>query len=110
MLARLRFECVGRFLMLAEVESDLLRSIHYTKLSIPRARMQRALVCKRKKGGSDEPPLLARIYRVISQPLGSCRMRSPIMFFCTGEVPPAIVIDSDARTRRIQSPSGANGE
>ena len=32
------------------------------------------------------------------------------MFFCTGEVPPAIVIDSDDRMRRIQSPSGANGD
>ncbi len=27
-----------------------------------------------------------------AQPLGSCKMRSPIMFFCTGEVPPAIVM------------------
>src|SRR5581483_5869367 len=29
---------------------------------------------------------------VRTQPLGSCRMRSPIMFFCTAEVPPAIVM------------------
>jgi hypothetical protein len=28
----------------------------------------------------------------LRQPFGSCRMRSPIMFFCTGEVPPAIVM------------------
>ena len=27
-----------------------------------------------------------------AQPLGSCKMRSPIMFFCTGEVPPAMVM------------------
>ena len=36
--------------------------------------------------------LAAAMERAAPQPLGSCRMRSPIMFFCTGEVPPAIVM------------------
>ncbi len=43
-------------------------------------------------------------------PFGRPRMRSPIMFFWTCDVPPAIVIDSTCSIRFIQSPSGANVE
>src|SRR5579875_3366622 len=42
-------------------------------------------------------------------PLGSCSTRSPIMFFCTAVVPPAIVRDSHPRIRSSHAPEGASG-
>ena len=50
-------------------------------------------ICEiKRKEAAQMNRLFARFDLEISQPLGSCRMRSPIMFFCTGEVPPAIVM------------------